>query len=575
MTEKVEWNCFKGNPERSGYSDTYAPDTLYLEWKVDTGSKLVSSPVVKSTNVYQITKDEILCIDLDTGNVVWKSSIPAYDSTPVISEDKVIVVTNCGIFALFTKNGNLAWKYEVPRSYEGLTIPESLKDSYEDYIISCPVVCDGKVVVGLSPYFYPVAEEPIEKENTKPRREKLVICLDETNGNEVWYVETSKGVISSPCVAHGKVFVTSSELICIDLETGDILWNHEDLYPWDLSTPLKKQYYFYDSTPSLYHGILIGSNCLWRYNRKESRMVGGQKIVAIDQYTGEIFWEWMEEEGILTSSPALYEGKIYYYSYNGILQCISLFDGEELWKTPISQPQEYETEDKLWPSPSVADDKIYIGSTEGVFHCLDAHTGEMLWKYETGGPIYATPAIVEGKVLISSTDGSIYCFGIDPETYKMKAEKYLEDGIYDRAEEFFVKAYEYATTDEKKDIEESLDLISIKMEEYQKRTEMRSEAERLMDEADKIMWNDEFIQAKALYVKAKSIFEELNDELLTNFCESRLDYIQKRIDLYPIEKRLDEIEKKISEQSWVKRYWWLVIILICVGVISVYVLRKY
>ena len=531
-----DWNCYKGCPERTGSIDAPAPDTLYLLWEVDLQSALYSSPVVKNGNVFQVMMGEVLCIDL-SGNILWTAHVPAYYSTPAISDDNVIVATNCGISALSVENGDLLWEYVVSKRF-------SKKYPLDDYIVSSPVVSDGKVVVGTRPY-----NVPIPGGIYFGKLDHLfLICLNEETGKEEWYIGTTLGVYSSPCVSNGKIFASSREILCIDLEKGKVLWNSEKKYPFDLEKSSRDRYAFDDSTPALYHGIFIGG----------SHLLGWQKIVAIDQYTGNIFWEWVKE-GALTSSPAVSEGKIYVYSYDGMVHCLSLLDGRELWTNPISEPKEYNIGGNLWPSPVITDHKVFIGSIEGVFYCLDSDTGNVLWKYKTGGPIYSVPAIVPGKVLISSTDGILYCFGIDPATYKTKAEQYLENKEYQKAEEFLLKAKENVeTSEETEEIDRLLDLVASKLLEYQTRVDNLSEAESLMDKADEILWNNKFKEAKNLYIKAYEIFKELDDELGVSFCEKRIEYIEKRI----------------AAQSWIERYWWLLIVLICLGVASIFLLKK-
>jgi outer membrane protein assembly factor BamB len=424
-----DWNTFKGSLERTGASDSPAPDTIYLQWKVDLGSELYSSPVVLNERVIQVAFEKVVSINIHTGYIQWISSIPAYNSTPAVSGDKIIVATNRGISAITVENGDPLWEYMVSGRFSKMELV--------DYIVSTPAISDGKVIVGTLPYSYWHVEtfEPYEQ------NELFLVCLDETTGEEKWYKKTNLGVFSAPCIAYGKVFVTSREVLCIDFESGDILWDSENKYPYRTTRPLEERYAFDYSTPALYHGILIGGSCDMRWSHTEPKYIGWQKIVSIDQYTGDIFWEWIEE-GFLASSPAIYKGKIYFYSFDGMVHCLSLLDGKELWKTFISGPQEFEDERfRLWPSPSVADDKVYIGSVEGNFYCLDSCTGEIIWTYEMG-PVYSSPAIVSGNVLISSTDGYVYCFGIDPSTYVMKARHYIEEKEYGKAEMFLLKAKE-------------------------------------------------------------------------------------------------------------------------------------
>ena len=542
-----DWMCFKGSPERIGSSDAPAPDTLYLQWKLDIDTDLWASPVVKDKKIYQVTLEKLYCIDLNSGNVLWVSDVPVYQSTPFLTDDKIIVATNRGISALSIETGDVMWEYIVSGRFREI-LP------LRDYIVSSPVVSKGNVVVGTMAYSY-YAPDPI---TLGWPDEMHVICLDEATGKEEWYVETRLGVLTSPCVNHEKVFAASREMMCIDLKKGDILWNSGHKYPYDVEKPVKERYAFLNSTPALYHGILIGGSSTLQWSFAEQHYIQWQKIVFMDQYTGDILGEWVEK-GILASSPGFYQGKIYIYSYDGILRCISLLKGEKLWETSISKPRKMEFEGShLWPSPTVADSKVYIGSIEGIFYCLDADTGEILWEYKTEGEIRSAPAVVPGKILVSSTNGTLYCFGVDPATYKMKAQQYIEEKMYDKAKEFLIMAKEYAEPNQEiEQINQLLDLVEKELPEYEKRLDTQAEAESFMDEADKILWSKKFRKAKTLYTQACEIYTELENEFGVAFCEKRIDYIEKRI----------------AEQSWMEMYWWLLIVLICLAASMFFVKR--
>ena len=511
------WGHFKGSVERTGSSNTPAPDTPYLLWEIDLGSDLYSSPVEKNGMVFQVALEELVCVDLESGNIVWKSPVPAYHSTPALTFDKIIVATNRGVSALSMKDGDDIWEYVVAGRFS--TYP------LDDYIVSSPAVSEGKVVIGTRPYSRKMIDPPPNDWD-----DLYLICLDEANEKEQWYVKTTLGVYSSPCISEGKVFAASREMLCIDSKTGRVEWNSEYTHPYDSEQPKNERYSFDDSTPALYHGVLIGGSSVMGWSLVEPRFEGYHKIVAMDQYTGDILWEWIEE-GALASSPAVHGGSIYFYSFDGMVRCLSLLDGEELWETPISEPREFEIKGfRLWPSPSVTDGKVYIGSIEGVVHCLDAHTGEKLWKYKTGGPIHSTPALAWGKVLISSTDGKLYCFAIDPGTYTARAEEYYEEKDYGRAEEFLIAAKEHAKNKEDmKEINRLLSRIKSKEKEYKERLDRLSKAETLMDEADAILWDNKYVEARELYRKAYRIFDELDDEFGKNFCMNRITYIQNMI----------------------------------------------
>jgi beta propeller repeat protein len=519
-----DWICYKGSPERMGSSDAPAPDTLYLQWKLETDTDLWASPVVKDKRVYQVALEKLYCIELNSGDVLWVSDVPVYQSTPFLTDDKIIVATNRGISALSIDNGDVMWEYIVSGRFREI-LP------LRDYIVSSPVVSEGKVVVGTMAYSY-YAPDPI---TLGWPDEMHVICLDENTGKEEWHVEARLGVLTSSCVTHEKAFAASREMMCIDLKKGDILWNSGHKYPYDIDNPVKERYVFLNSTPVLYHGILIAGSSTLQWSFAEQHYIQWQKIVFIDQYTGDILWEWAEE-GVLACSPAVYEGKVYLYSLDGMVRCLSFLKGEKLWETSISEPVKFDTTGfRLWPSPTVADNKVYIGSIEGVFYCLDADTGEILWNYETEGEIRSAPAVVPGKVLVSSTDGTLYCFGIDPATYKMKAQQYIEDKMYDKAKEFLIMAKEHAKTNEDtEEINHLLDLVEKEMPEYINRQEKLDKAESFMDEADKMLWDNELGMPIILYMKARNTYNDLHNEFGVSFCEMKIDYIEKKMMHYDI-----------------------------------------
>jgi outer membrane protein assembly factor BamB len=512
-----EWICYRGSPERTGSSDASAPDTCYLLWELNAGSELFASPVVKDGKVFQVGLENLYCADLETGEVSWVSLIPVYQSTPFLTDKEIIVATNRGISSLSIEDGAKIWEYV----YSGRFRPEA---PLEDYIVSSPVVSEGKVVVGTMPYRY------VETNPFMLPEELFLICVDQESGREEWYLETGLGVRTAPCIAYGKVFVTSRQVLCIDLKTGEVVWDSEDKYSWDLKLPVKERYAFDFSTPALYHGVLAGGSSDMQLSLAEERYIQWQKIVFIDQYTGKILGEWVEE-GVLACSPAFYDGKVYLYSLDGFVRCISFLEGKCLWKAPISRPREKEIYGfRLWPSPTVADGKVYIGSIEGVIYCLDAETGEILWTCQTGGEIRSAPAVVDGKVLVSSTDGKLYCFGIDPDTYLVKAQNYLEEGEIGKGQQFLVKAKEYAETEEEiTEIESLLTIVDEKMPEYKIRVEKIKEAESLMNEADRIMWDGKFTKAHDLYNEAYTTFQEVDDEFGKAFCMERMEYITQRM----------------------------------------------
>ena len=62
----------------------------------------------------------------------------------------------------------------------------------------------------------------------------------------------------------------------------------------------------------------------------------------------------------------------------------------------------------VYSSPAVWNGRVYFGSYNGVFYCLSAASGSTIWSFPTGGPIAGAPAIVDGIAYFSNRQHRIY-----------------------------------------------------------------------------------------------------------------------------------------------------------------------
>jgi outer membrane protein assembly factor BamB len=73
----------------------------------------------------------------------------------------------------------------------------------------------------------------------------------------------------------------------------------------------------------------------------------------------------------------------------------------------------FETRSLVSSSPAVVDGVVYFGSWDSVMYALDIETGELLWSYKARSAISSGPAVVDGMVYMTSWDASVYAFGIE------------------------------------------------------------------------------------------------------------------------------------------------------------------
>ena len=121
--------------------------------------------------------------------------------------------------------------------------------------------------------------------------------------------------------------------------------------------------------------------------------------------TNETLWTFDTGERV-TTSPAVFDGKVFIGSMNNIVFAIDQFSGELIWSTQLY--------DRIFfSSPALGNEKLYIG-TERKLYALDIDTGKILWTTHVGFfAELSSPNIVGNKVFICTEDG---VFAINSET---------------------------------------------------------------------------------------------------------------------------------------------------------------
>jgi len=237
-------------------------------------------------------------------------------------------------------------------------------------------------------------------------------------GNNVqWKTELPSWGNASPVVFDSKVFVTSepTDLVAIDGKTGDILWTRSHDYIETLEGDARtKAIQAIAGLPELRTRHANAQRELNRLRRGLRRARANPDIRAKFEKQAEET-EVLREEldtllqqyhvveaesvgsayasgfvGLASSTPVIYQGKIYSLFGNGVASCHDL-DGNRLWMTwvgnPASQMKEYHSGHAA--SPILVDGVLVVGLGQTLG--LDALTGRVLWRKDDY-PYFGTPA---------------------------------------------------------------------------------------------------------------------------------------------------------------------------------------
>ncbi|KYK35848.1 MAG: PQQ-binding-like beta-propeller repeat protein [Theionarchaea archaeon] len=195
--------------DRAGYSPAFIEGRVFInstQLRVlddETGQQLWSytdakglydtSPVIDHNAVVTISTDEgsVYQVDITAQELLWKCDLDSHViSTPAVHSNRVIVVTiEETIYALDENTGSVLWKREV-HVESNFSAHDVLKNATASFN-SSPAIADNKIYVGL--------------------RSGTFLCLELDTGEILWQYETKGSIIASPAVADEKVFMASTD----------------------------------------------------------------------------------------------------------------------------------------------------------------------------------------------------------------------------------------------------------------------------------------------------------------------------------------------------------------------------
>ena len=196
-------------------------------------------------------------------------------------------------------------------------------------------------------------------------------AADAATGVVRWRVAT-RGLPTSPAVAHGVVYSAASALEARNARTGQLIWS----VPVDIN---------YHSSPTVVDGVVyVGSL---------------HHVYALKARTGRMLWRF-RIPGVAYSTPAVANGKLYVQSWtDGTIYALSADTGAKLWSVDPANGGS--------APPTVAGRTVFVASLYGVY-ALNADTGHMRWSYITAGTNFTAPAVANGIVYVASGGHKIY-----------------------------------------------------------------------------------------------------------------------------------------------------------------------
>lgn len=307
-----------------------------IGWYFDLPGYGQSTPAVWRDRIYVTAVDGpdksrlwLLCLSVDDGSELWRkgldSSRPqtAGDRTsraapsPAVDAQGVYALFDSGDFAAFSHDGEPLWRQDLNEVFN------PIKNGHD--FGSSPRLDDGRIYIHVS--------------HLGP---SYVAALSTEDGSVVWKKDLPpEGGWNTPIAVDspsGRLVLISRAggLEALDAESGETVWSRPG--EWSQATAI----------PSLAAGDEIA--VVPSMNRGESFAV---RLSAPDRAL------WVAERATNHySSPLVYRGRVYFVNTVGVVYCLDLETGRELWAKRLGQPS--------WASAIAAGDRLYFFGEQGL-----------------------------------------------------------------------------------------------------------------------------------------------------------------------------------------------------------------
>jgi eukaryotic-like serine/threonine-protein kinase len=330
------------------------------------GGSFAQEPLIHDGNVYVASLDRnVYALSTKTGDLIWsfRAEGGIVGSSPVIGDGVLYVGSyDQNLYALDAKTGRLVWKFHTMGK-----------------IVASATLHEGKVYFGSSDY--------------------NAYCLDAKSGELIWKFKTYGETMFKPTIHDGKVFFGSNDqfLYCLDARSGKLIWKHEtqgEIFCQNALLIHEGVVYFPSFDNFLRAADVNTGSLIWKF---KTGSYGGMASSPFF-YKGVLYQP--NREGVLwaltpdgrelwnfripnaMSHPLVHDDRIYIGTDRN-LYCLSL-SGKKLWS--------FETQGEIWWRPAVWNGMVYFASFDCHLYCVDIATHELSWKFRARGePSYMPP----------------------------------------------------------------------------------------------------------------------------------------------------------------------------------------
>lgn len=352
-----DWPVFHGDPARTGASSVPTLTRPRLRWKTRVGiQSWLNSPLVigaavivpssGSTHNAPDAEDGVVALDLTTGAIAWRASLPNDANGAAATKEQVFVTSDDGhLRALSIETGAQIWQ----RRGRGK-------------MYTYPLLFGELVVVGDADGF---------------------VRAYRRDGSTAFEAQLTGAIRGGASADARQLYVTSQGGDVVALRPdGHVQWRTRVQYPpWrsrNSSGPARGP----NATAEIYSPPIVTDDAVVVPFARDTYYLDRPALIAFDKRTGREKWraQGSGDFANLRPTPALVAGVLVYAEpYSGDVVGISAATGRMLYRHTVGHcyfPQ--------WAAPAAAGDVAYVQRFDGVLHAVRASDGKALWRFYVG-----------------------------------------------------------------------------------------------------------------------------------------------------------------------------------------------
>jgi len=253
-------------------------------------------------------------------------------------------------------------------------------------VISSPAVVDGTAYIAST--------------------DGSLYAVDLESGAQKWKLALGVRATSSAAVDHGIVYLGtySGRFYAVDAASGKLKWKFQTegerrfaakhLHGSEpAGEAMPDPFDFYLSSPAVWNGaVYFGS--------------GDGNVYALDAATGALKWKFHTGD-VVHASPAIAGGTLFIGSWDSYFYALDGASGKEKWRFKTGEDHDIYNQVGIQSSAAIVDGVVYFGCRDSNFYALDAATGQKKWAFNNKGSwVITSPAVGDGKVYFATSDSS-------------------------------------------------------------------------------------------------------------------------------------------------------------------------